>query len=148
MQDNWKACELTVIYKPGYKCENPLTNSLIAYKFMRSVWNPELLTLQSHFMAFFLDPKGRTIAYRPITTGSMGFTPIDIKLICCLALQTLASSVMTAISRPSASLKASASGLENAKKLKLCLSLFDIKLLDHLIIADNSYLSLHDKDLI
>ena len=88
------------------------------------------------------------MAYRPITTGSMGFTPIDTKLICCLALQTLASSVMTAISRPSAALKASEKDVELTQKLKLGLSLFDIKLLDHLIITDNSYLSLHDKDLI
>ena len=57
MQEQWTATEISIIYKPGYKCESPITNSLSAYMFMRSVWSPELLPLQSHCMAFFLTVK-------------------------------------------------------------------------------------------
>jgi DNA repair protein RadC len=145
---SWTACELTIIYKAGYKCENPLTNSMTAYMFMRSVWNPELFPLQSHCMAFFLDRKGRTIAYRPMTTGSMYSVTVDIRLIACLALQTLADSVITAISRPSGSMKGSASDLATMKKLKEALLLLDITLLDHLIISKNNYLSMNDEKLL
>jgi DNA repair protein RadC len=148
MQDHWTATELTIIYKPGYRCEKPLDSTVAAFMFIRSVWNPELFPLQSHCMAFFLNRKGRTIAYRPISTGSMSSITVDIKLIACLALQTLADSVITAISRPSGNMNPSEKDLALIKKLKDGLDLLEIKLLDHLIISNNNYLSLHDENLL
>jgi DNA repair protein RadC len=148
LQGSWTACEITVIYKPGYKCENPLTNSLATFMFIRSVWNPELFPLQSHLMAFFLDFTGRVIAYRPICTGSMRSTTVDKRLIASIALQTLANSVITAISRPSGNIKPSATDLSIFKSLKEGLALLDIELLDHFIISNNNYLSMHDEKLL
>lgn len=148
LQEQWTASQMTIIFKPGYKCESPIINSLSAYMFIRSVWDPELFPLQSHCMAFFLDRPGRNIAYRPISTGNITAITIDIKLIACLAVQTLASGVITAISRPSGNVKPNDSDLALAKKLKGGLKLLDVKLLDHFIICGNNYVSLCDEGII
>jgi len=147
-ENNWTASELTIIYKPGYRVENPLANTLAGYMFIRSVWNPELFPLQSHCMAFFLDRKGRTIAYRPISTGCMSSITIDIRLIACLAVQILASDVITAISRPSGNVNPNEADLELIKKLKDSLDFLGVNLLDHYIISGNNYLSFHDEKLL
>src|ERR1700743_2113840 len=125
MQDNRTATELTIMYKRGYKCENPLTNPLVAYMFIRSVWSPELFSLQSHFMAFFIDPNGKTLAYRPISTGDMCKITVDVRLIASLALQTLSTYVITAHSRPSGNLTPSDKDLALVKQLKDALKLLN-----------------------
>ena len=148
LHQQWTASQMTIIFKPGYKCENPIMNSLSAYMFIRSVWDPELFPLQSHCMAFFLDRRGRTIAYRSIGTGNMTTVTVDIKLIACLAVQTLSNSVIIAVSRPSGNVKANNSDLELAQKLKEGLNLLNVQLLDYFVLCGNNYVSLADEDIL
>lgn len=148
LQEQWTASEIGVIYKPGYRTENPLMNSLATYMFLRSIWNPEILHLQSHCVALFLDRRGRAIAFRAISTGSMSSVTPDRRLIACLAVRTLADSVITAVSRPSGNVKPNDSDLSLVNKLKDGLDLLDIKLLDHFIISGSNYLSFYDEKLL
>ena len=148
LQEQWTASEMTIVFKRGYKVENPLANALASFMFIRSVWSEELMPLQSHCMAFFLDRKGRTIAYRPISTGSMSSITVDTKLIACLAVRTLADSVITAIGRPSGVMTPSEADLSLVKKLKEGLDLLNVRLLDHFLICGASYLSFHDEGLL
>jgi DNA repair protein RadC len=145
---NWTACELSVQYKSGFKCENPITNSLVAYNLIRSVWDKEKINIQEQMMAFFINPHGQTIGYRVISMGTMNSCPGNPKLIASFALHTLADCVIIAHNHPAGSLKPSQADLTLTKELKDALNLIEVKLLDHLIITGKSYLSMADEGFI
>ena len=66
----------------------------------------------------------------------------------CLALHTMASKVIVVHNHPSGKLEASKSDIKITKQIKEALELIDVLLLDHLIITDDFYLSMHGHGLV
>jgi DNA repair protein RadC len=64
------------------------------------------------------------------------------------AISHLASGIILIHNHPSGQLKPSRQDIGLTQKLKEGASLFDIKLLDHLIVTDNSYYSFADEGII
>lgn len=145
---SWTASEITIHFKPGVKCENPINSCQSAYELIRSLWDQESINFQEQYMALFLNPVGKTIGYRVICTGTMLSTPVDIRLIASLALHTFAASVILSHNHPSGKLEASKADVLTTKKVKKALKLIDVKLLDHLIISESGYLSMAVKGLL
>ncbi len=80
-----------------------------------------------------------------MSKGGTSGTVADIKLITCIAIKTLASGVILAHNHPSGSLKPSTEDLLITKKLSDSLKLFDIKIIDHLIVSpEGGYYSFAD----
>jgi DNA repair protein RadC len=73
--------------------------------------------------------------------------PIDIKLLVCLALHCMATSVIIAHNHPSGPLKPSIKDEEMTKKIRLALELIDVKFIDYFVISDKEYLSFQNEGL-
>jgi DNA repair protein RadC len=99
-------------------------------------------------MAFFLNTASQLIGYRLINTGTMDNCLIDIRLLVSIALHCMASNVIIAHNHPSGNLQISKSDEKITKQVFDALKLIDVKLLDHLIISENSYLSLREEGLL
>ena len=79
-----------------------------------------------------------------IASGAHNFVNVEIKLILQLAIKTHTSYVIVAHNHPSGAMHPSKADIEITKKIKNKLDYFDIKLLDHIIITSESYLSFND----
>ena len=83
-----------------------------------------------------------------ISQGGISGTVIDTRIILKKAVEKLSSSLILCHNHPSGNLKPSEADIRITEKIKKSGELMDINLLDHLIIADNSYFSFADEGLI
>ncbi|HEY8733924.1 MAG TPA: JAB domain-containing protein [Puia sp.] len=99
-------------------------------------------------MALFFNNGNQLISYRLLSTGNIRGTIIDVQLLVCLALHTMASKVIVVHNHPSGKLEVSKSDIEITKKIKSALKLIDVLLIDHLIITEDFYLSMQAHELV
>jgi DNA repair protein RadC len=143
--DCWTACKLSVKFQSGFKCESPVTNSESAHKLIRATWDKGKLNMQEQMMAFFISIDKQTVGYHAFFMGTVDRTYGNLRFIVSFALHTLACSVILAHNHPSGSLVPSPSDITLTKHIKGALNLIELKLLDHLIINEKTYLSMSDE---
>ncbi|MDG1518311.1 MAG: DNA repair protein RadC [Flavobacteriales bacterium] len=97
------------------------------------------------FWVVFLNRGNRIIKKERISSGGITGTVVDNKIILKKALLHLASSVILVHNHPSGNLKPSPQDHKVTQKIKSACELLEINLLDHLIIAGNSYYSFADE---
>lgn len=83
---------------------------------------------------------------RASSGGTIG-TVMDIKIILKNAIERLAQSIIIAHNHPSGNRKPSQMDIDITKKLVNAAALMDISVLDHIIVADNSYFSFRDEEI-
>lgn len=83
-----------------------------------------------------------------LSKGGVSGTVVDVKLICKAAIDHTASGIILAHNHPSGQVLPSEQDKQITKKIREALALFDIVLLDHLIIGDQTYLSFADEHLL
>jgi DNA repair protein RadC len=105
---------------------------------------------QAHeeFWILILDRANQVIREEHMSKGGISGTVVDVRLICKSAIENNASGLILAHNHPSGQLKPSEQDRQITKKIKEALSLFDIVLLDHLIIGDQNYFSFADENLL
>jgi len=97
------------------------------------------------FCVLYLNHANRLIRHELISSGGITGTVADIRMILKNALLYNASQLIVAHNHPSGNLQPSNADKELTRKLKEAAGFMDIKLLDHLIVAGVSYLSLSDE---
>ena len=100
------------------------------------------------FWVLLMNRAHRVIKKKRVSEGGVAGTVADPKVIFKMALEELACGIIVAHNHPSGNLQASQSDIDLTKKLKEAGKLMEIQLLDHLIIADQKYLSFADEGLI
>lgn len=100
------------------------------------------------FWVLYLNRANIVIDKKRISQGGISGTVIDVRLIMKNGIEHLASSVILCHNHPSGNLKPSDADLKITEKMKKAGDILDIKVLDHLIIADNTYFSMADEGLI
>jgi DNA repair protein radc len=94
----------------------------------------------------YLNRASRLISKERVSQGGVTSTVMDIKLIVRKAVDHLASSIIMVHNHPSGSPKPGRQDIEQTEALKKAANLFDIALLDHIIIAGNKYYSFSDEN--
>jgi DNA repair protein RadC len=97
------------------------------------------------FWILLLNRSNKVIDKYRISQGGIAGTVIDVKIILKRAVEKLASSIILCHNHPSGNLTPSKADINITNKLREAAELMDIKLLDHVIIADNSYFSFIDE---
>jgi DNA repair protein RadC len=100
------------------------------------------------FAVMYLNQANRVIRHELISNGGITGTVADIRLILKNALLYNANQIIVAHNHPSGNRNPSQADRELTFKLREAASFMDIKLLDHLIIAGNGYLSMGDEGII
>lgn len=83
-----------------------------------------------------------------LSTGGVSQTIVDMKVLFKEALIKLSSSIILCHNHPSGNLQPSTSDIALTKRAKEAANLFNISLLDHVIIADSGYFSFSDEGLL
>ncbi len=100
------------------------------------------------FWVLLLNRSNKIIDKNKISQGGVAGTVIDVKIILKKAIEKLASSVILCHNHPSGNTDPSEADIGITRKLKEAAEVMDIKLLDHLIVADNSYFSFLDEGIL
>jgi DNA repair protein RadC len=104
--------------------------------------------IKEEAVILFMNRGNRVIGGYKLSTGGINGTVVDIRIILCMALKTLASGIILSHTHPSGEMNPSTADLDLTKRLSESAKLMDIKLVDHLIISNNGYLSFADEGLI
>jgi DNA repair protein RadC len=94
--------------------------------------------------AVYLSRGAKILHTQRISSGGTDFAGADIKMIVQPALQYMAGNVAVCHNHPHGQPRPSAPDRQMTEKLNEALKLFDIHLMDHIIIADHEYYSFAD----
>ncbi|RYZ30068.1 MAG: hypothetical protein EOO10_04190, partial [Chitinophagaceae bacterium] len=135
--------ELQVSYNrsSGKFLSGALTDAFSVADFIRHTIGMNEVELQEQFIVLYLSQSNHVIGYYKHSKGSINATVADIRILLGTALKCAALSMIVAHNHPSCNLKPSRADEELTRRLKEAAALHDIKLLDHLIITKESYLS-------
>ena len=147
-----KAITLMSAMELGRRRTGLRTEEKIAVKSSETVYSffqPMLGDLEhEEFWLLMLNRANRVIGRFKVSQGGLSGTVIDTRIILKKALDNLATSIIVCHNHPSGNRKPSDADVKITEKLKKAADMLEIKLLDHLIIADKSYFSFADEGLI
>ena len=97
------------------------------------------------FWVLLLNRANRVIDTIKVSQGGTSATVVDVKLVMRSALQQLASAVILCHNHPSNNLNPSQADDRVTEKIKSAAALFDISVLDHIIVGEDGYFSYVDE---
>lgn len=100
------------------------------------------------FWILYLNNSNKVLHKHQLSKGGMTGTLVDVRLVLKLALERGAVSLILAHNHPSGGLRPSQADKDITTKLKVAAASLDIKVIDHLIITENSYFSFADEGLL
>ena len=112
--------------------------------YARNFW--EGLDIYESFHIIMLNRANNTIGYAKISQGGVSSTVADPKLIAKYSVDALASSIILLHNHPSGALAPSNSDVKLTEKIVKGLEYLDIKVLDHIILTNESYYSFLDNN--
>jgi DNA repair protein RadC len=140
------ALELGRRRKESEPTERPKINSSAD---AANIFKPLLSDLpHEEFWVLLLNRNNLVIDKMIISRGGITGTVIDVRIIMKMALECLACSIILCHNHPSGNLIPSEADKEITRKIKDAGKLFDISVLDHVIVGNNSYFSFADEGLI
>ena len=110
---------------------------------------PQLATLQhEECWALYLASSGKVLERMRVSQGGVQATVVDCKLIIKRALELLAVQIVLVHNHPSGSVDPSAQDIALTERVAEAAKLFDIRLLDHVIIARGAHYSFRARNMI
>jgi len=139
--------EVEIIYKSKTKRdERPVcTRSSDIYKYLLSIWNHNKIDYVEEMVIVCFNSRNQAIGWAKIASGSGTGVVCDPKLIFQVALLHNASNIAIAHNHPSGDRYPSEADKSITKKIHQAGKILDIRLLDHLVITEETYYSFADE---
>lgn len=136
--------------KTKISTDDVFNSSEKAVRLAREIYEVEELDVNCFEAVFclFFNRQGKAMSYLKVSEGGLSSSIIDVKKIAKAALDVFAHSVIMFHNHPSGNLKPSKEDIGATEKVKIALNLFDVQLLDHLILTDEESFSFNDEGLI
>ena len=125
----------------GYLEKPQISDSREIAQYLQSLLRDHLHEV---FAVVFLNRANRINHFEIVSEGGISGTVADPRIIIKKALQEDATSMILCHNHPSGSLKPSRADEELTQKIKQAAMLFDIKVLDHIIVSELGYYSFAD----
>ena len=129
--------------------EIPEKEKVTSVNDLYKIFSQYLSDLQTEeFWAIFFNQKNHVIYKTQISKGGISGTLVDVRVIFRIAIEHFATSVVVAHNHPTGNLTPSQPDISITRRIKEAGDLLDIKLLDHLIIGENSFFSFSEQGLL
>ena len=113
-----------------------------------STWDKDTLGLHESFKVVLLNNANKVKGIYELSTGGLVGTLVDIRILFAVVLKSLSVGIILTHNHPSGTLKASTADRNITNKITEAAKLFDVAVLDHIIITPNGdYYSLADEGL-
>lgn len=139
-----KEKEIVVAEKNAEFKKAKITSSRDAADYIRQFYNTDIEIYESFFI-LLMNKSNNTIGFAKIGSGGVAVCAVDVKLIAKFAVDTLASAVIFAHNHPSGNKQPSQNDISLTRTAKEALKLFDVNVLDHVILTEDSYYSFTDE---
>lgn len=108
-----------------------------AYPLLKDLQNE----MVEKFTVLFMDTRHRVLALVVMFSGGMTESVVDVRILIKTALDIGATTFLIAHNHPSGDPKPSAEDRAITKKIEQAARLFDIRLLDHIVVGHEAYFS-------
>jgi DNA repair protein RadC len=146
--DTINEVKLTYINKFPYDQRFYLRSSQDASDLFRMVFDMDTIDLCETFKIAFLNNSNATLHIMNVGSGGITGALVDIRIIMASALKAMATCMILCHNHPSGKLIPSESDKKLTTKISNAAALFDIKVLDHIILTRESYYSFADQGLL
>ncbi|WP_312921589.1 JAB domain-containing protein [Empedobacter brevis] len=143
-----RVSEIKISYTNKTENAVKVTSSSDAYKVALSHWDDDLIELQEEVKILLLNRGSKVLGIKELFKGGISTCVIDVRLLMAVVLKTNATGIIIYHNHPSGSLVPSLADKNITQKIKDCCKLFDVDVLDHLIITKNAYFSFADDGII
>lgn len=138
--------KVSYVFKGSVKDRPIVKGSIDVYNLAMKIMDQGAMGMQEQFLAIYLNRAHRVIGAKVHFIGGIASVVVDIKVIAATAITLMASSVIICHNHPSGSLEPSEQDRRLTIRLKESLRLFDIELLDHMIVTpEREWLSFADQ---
>lgn len=100
---------------------------------------------QEHFMVSYVNVKNRLLGFQEITRGNLNAAPVDIKEAMKWGIRYKAYGLILVHNHPSGYPEPSKEDISVTKAFAEASKLLDMQVLDHVIIGDGTFVSLHER---
>ena len=148
MEGILKVCDVKLTYNTKVKSsERPVIhNSEDTYRLLVDhVYSEGTIQYKEYLKLILLNNSSKVLGVSNISEGGINETSADIRIIMQAAILGNASSIILAHNHPSGSLKPSTVDNLLTERVKNAAKLFNITLLDHIIVTDSGYYSYLDE---
>lgn len=145
-----KAAEVDLIYKTKVKSsERPcIKNAEDSYQLLLAHWDDNKIDFIEQFKVILLNRSNQVLGIFEVSTGCVGGTIADPKIIFTAALKANASKIILCHNHPSANLTPSAADIQLTARIAAAGNLLELRVADHLIISREGYYSFGVKGLL
>ncbi len=146
----YEVAEIELRYKSKVRASNQpaIESSKDAYNVLMKSWDENKIEFVEQFKGLFLNRANKVLGIYEVSTGGISGTVADPRVIFAAALKANCCGIIISHNHPSGNLKPSRQDEALTQKIKQAGELLDIKLLDHVIITNESYYSFADEGLI
>lgn len=121
-----------------------VTGPADAAVFAANFFEDDINIYESCFI-ILLNGANKTIGWYKVSSGGLDATIIDKRIICKVAINALSAGIILVHNHPSGEVKPSSADIKMTKEVKDCLKLFDVVLVDHIILSEKKYYSFTDE---
>lgn len=146
-----KVNEINISYKERTTISKSpsIKNSADAAELLYENWDKNSIGLHESFKVLLLNNSNKVKGVYELSKGGITGTIVDVRILFATVLKSLSVGIILTHNHPSGKLQPSDADRKLTEKIKSAASLFDIKVLDHLIIAPNgNYYSFADEGII
>lgn len=142
-----KAYEFGLTKKTTSLDRAQIKRSKDAADYMRKFYFGDIGIYESFFI-LLLDQTLKVIGYAKISQGGVAGTVVDPSIIAKCAVDCLAKHVILGHNHPSGSSRASEADIKLTRQIKEGLKLLSVKVVEHVILTEDSYYSFSDEGMI
>lgn len=139
---NWTCGEITLKYEVKERPTIVMRNTCEAYPFIEKNVGMDVVQVQEHFFALYLDQSCNLIGFKTISTGSSNSVTVNIKLILSIGLILNAINIIIVHNHPSNNLQPSWADIQLTEKLIEAAKICGMNIADHLIIGNYGFTSM------
>ena len=148
MKNEVNEIQISYCEKLGVLNSEPANSSDRVAELLYRTWDKNTIGLQETFKVLLLNNAHKVKGTFQVSSGGLTATLVDLRILFAVVLKTLSTAIILAHNHPSGTGKASGADMTLTKKIEQAAELFDIRVLDHLIILpDGNYFSFRDNGL-
>ena len=147
MEGMYKVCDVKLTYNTKVKSSERavIKDSNSAYSLlMNHIYDSETIQYREYMKLILLNNAKRVLGIVHISEGGLDSTSADIRIIMQAAILGNASAMILSHNHPSGNKQPSNQDDSLTDRVKKAAKLFDIQLLDHIIVTDSGYYSYLD----
>lgn len=140
-----KALQVIALLELGKRLQSEEKKEILSAKDAWTLCSDIHASKREHFVAFYLDTRGTLIDRQVVSVGTLDASLVHPREVFEPAVSLHASSIIVAHNHPSGNLEPSAEDREVTDRLNRAGKILGIRLLDHVIVTKDSFVSMKER---